>query len=410
MAIPVSQYFSSFDVTSRTEKQVLDAQIWGIMQPKVPVLDLISKGSEIDSIRYEWEYRKPDAKYVTADGSTGNLTNNASTGVTLNVAAGEGLKVEVGTILRDTAQSLVSAADGTGILASGAKMGELIQVTAISTDALTVTRDVANFRASGTVVPTHAVSAVWEIMWTPRQESSAPGIDMTQTLGILENWTVTQDFYLTISGSQAKRAMNNLNAASQLSMQYEDRLMGAARRLESSLLYGFKMPTTPQGSDTVIREMQGLFTFLALAGGNADYTTTSLTPAALNAAFKKILVDGGDESSPYAIICNPDQAQVIAAFGEDKVRVDRTDAQYGRVITSYKSDLGFVGQVVPAIGCHKSDLAIVNTSKWGMIPYRPWFKKAPEQLYDGEVQRAIIEFTSQVIDPLTAHASFNALT
>jgi hypothetical protein len=409
MAIPTSSYFSTFDITSRTEKQVLDQQIWAIMQPKVPVLDLISKGEEIDSIRYEWEYRKPDPKYVTADGSTGNLTNNSSTGTTLVLAAGEGAKVEVGTILRDTAQALVTAADGT-TLATGAKMGELLQVTAVSTDSLTVVRDVANYRGTGTTVPTHAVSAVYEIMWTPRQESSAAGLDMFQTLGIMENWTVTQDFYLTISGSQAKRAMNNMNAAAQMTMQYEDRMLGAARRIESALLYGFKMPTTPQGSDSVIREMAGLFDFLARAGGNADYTTTALTPAALNAAFKKIYVDGGDPEEPYAIICNPDQAQLISSFGEDKVRVERTDAQYGRYITSYKSDLGFVGQVVPAIGCHKSDLAIVNTRKWKYLPYRPWFKKAPEQLADGEVQRAITEFTSQVIDPLTAHASFNALT
>ena len=411
MAIPSSSYFASWDITTRTEKQVLDAKIWGIMQPKVPVLDLISKGSEIDGIRYEWEGRKPDVKYVTADGSTGNLTN-ATSGVTLNLATGEAArgKIEIGTILRDTATGTQVTAAAEGVLGVGAKLGELVQVTALTGDALTIVRDVANFRGSGTTVPTHAVGATWEVMWTPRQEGSAEGLDMMQNLTILENWTVTMDFYLTITGSQKKRAMNNMNAASQIAMNYEDRMLGAARRIESALLYGFKMPSTPQGSDSVIREMAGLYAFLCGPGGNVDYTTTSLTPAALNSAFKMILNDGGDPDDPYIIVCNPDQSQVISGFGEDKVRVQRTDKQYGRQITSFMSDLGFEAQIVPAVGNHKSDLAIVNTRKWGFLPYRPWFKKAPEVLYDAEVQRAITEFTSQVIDPLTAHAAFTALT
>lgn len=411
MAIPSSSYFSTFDVTERTEKQVLDAKLWGIMQPKVPVLDLISKGEEINTIRYEWEGRVPDVKYVTADGSTGAL-GTATTDVTLNLASGQTAlgKIEIGTVLRDIATAKQVTAAAAGVLGLGYKLGELVQVTAISTDALTVTRDVANFRGSGTTVPAHSAGATWEIMWTPRQEGSAAGSDMFQPLSIMENWTVTQDFYLTISGSQAKRAMNNLNASAQMAMEYEDRLMGAARRIESALIYGFKMPSTPQGSDSVIREMSGLFTFLCGPGGNVDYTTTVLTPAALNAGFKMILNDGGDPDDPYIILCNPDQAQVISAFGEDKVRVERTDQQYGRFITSYRSDLGFVAQVVSAVGCHKSDVAIVNTRKWRYLPYRPWFKKAPEQLYDAEVQRAITEFTSQVIDPLTAHAAFTTLT
>ena len=401
MAIPVSAYFSTFDVTSRTEKQVLDAKLWGIMQPKVPALDLISKGSEIDSTRLEWEYRKPDVKYATA-GASNYLGTTTATTFDLADAATFAL-MEVGTVLRDTA---VGKGVGTH------KSGELIMVTAIGTSPnVTVKRNLAE--PTGSTADTgvaHAASAVWEIMYTPRQESSDAGKDMFLTLGIMENYTVTQDFYLTISGSQKKRAMNNLPAASQLQMQWEDRLMGAARRIESALFYGTKASTLA-GSDTVIRQMAGVQQAMSVAGSTmVDYTTTTLNAAALNKAFLNILKAGGDTSDPYVVFCSPEHGQTISAFGDSYIKIAQSERQYGHYITSFLSDLGYTAQIVPTVSVHQNDLFVLNTRKWTYFPYRPWFKKAPEIIQDGEVQRAITEFTSQLVDPTSAHFMFTLLT
>jgi len=248
-------------------------------------------------------------------------------------------------------------------------------------------------------------------MWTPRQESSAAGRDMFQTLGIMENYTSTMDFYLTISGSQAKRAMNNLNAAAQLQMQYEDRLMGAARRIESALLYGYNDPNAAAGSDSYIRQMEGVQQAMSIAGSTVvDYTTTTLSAAALNTGFRKLLEAGADVDDPYIIVLSPSHAQTVSAFGDSFIKITQSERQYGHFITSYLSDLGFTAQIVPTVSCHQNDLFILNTRKWTYFPYRPWFRKAPEIIEDGKVERAITEFTSQLVDPTSAHFMFTLLT
>ncbi len=411
MAIPSSAYFSTWDITPKTDMEAFDRTIWGVMQPKNPVLDLISKGEQISNTVYDWYYRKPEAKYVVSI----NTMNSSDTTVTISESDFNNAKIEVGTILRDTSPTALVTAGTGGPLGSGFKLGELMQVTDIAGPssgnyALTVTRDVGGFAGTGGTVPSHAAGAVFEVMWTPKQEGSEPGPNRWQTLGHFLNYTVTVDFFLNISGSQLARAMKDANGRRQIELQYEDRMLDAARKIESALLYGAQNTVAPAGSDSAIRQMNGLFFYLLQPGGNVDFTSTVLTPSVLNNLFKMIYNDGGDPNDPYIIICSPDQAQVISSFGEDKVRVERTDRQYGRYITSYLSDLGFVAQVVPTAQCHRSDLAIVNTRKWRYLPYRPWFKKAPEQLADAEVVRAITEFTCEVVDPLTAHAAVTTLT
>jgi hypothetical protein len=397
MAIPDSSYFSSWDVTSRTEKQVLDAKLWGIMQPKVPALDLITKGPETDATYYEWEYRQPDVKTVTAVSTSEKFLNGTAETVLRVSSAAEYALLTPGTVIFDKAQGL-----GIGSL----KKVELVRVTAQSDDTnkeVTVVRDYGN--SNGGTGAAHAASATWEILYHPRQEGSSPEIDRHKPFLIASNRTVTEDFYLTISGTQKKRAMNNIGAGQQMAIQWEDRMAGAFRRIESTLFYGTLEKTTPGGEAGYIRQMQGLYDFLGVSGGNVTVGDGStLVPGDLDDAFAQIYADNGDPEDPYVVFCAPAKAQRVSHWGEDRIRMTQGDRQYGRIITSFMSDLGFTAQIVPTMQAHSNDIFIVNTRKWLYLPYRPWFKKAPEQLADAEVQRAITEFTSQVVDPTTAHA------
>jgi hypothetical protein len=402
MAIPDSSYFSTWDVTSRTEKQVLDAKLWGIMQPKTPALDLITKGPELDTTYYEWEYRQPDVKIVTSTDESGKFLNNTTeTDLRVKTAAEYAL-LTPGTVLFDRTQGL-----GLGSL----KKVELVRVTAQADDTnfeVTVVRDYG-LATNGSTVGTgaaHSALASWEILYHPRQEGSSPEIDRHKPFLIASNRTVTEDFYLTISGSQKKRAMNNIAAGQQMAIQWEDRMAGAFRRIESTLFYGTLEKTTPGGESGYIRQMKGAYDFIVASGGNVTVGDGSaLVPGDLDDAFAQIYADSGDPEDPYVIFCGPTKAQRVSHWGEDRIRMTQGDRQYGRIITSFMSDLGFTAQVVPTMQVHPDDIFIINTRKWLYLPYRPWFKKAPEQLADAEVQRAITEFTCQMVDPLTAHAA-----
>jgi hypothetical protein len=390
--------FAGWDVTSRTEKQVLDQTLWEMMMSKSALLEVISDGGSIPSTRYEWEYRQPNTYTVTASGTTDTNIDGSGTNQTLVVT--DASLIEQGAILRNRT---VATPIGTPAV------NELLFVTDVTSTTLTVKRDYAN-RNSGTGSTAHTDTSVFDILYTPKQEGSSVGPNLWKAYGIAENYTATIDMYLTITGSQEKRAMNLGN--DQIAIQWEDRMLEKKNDIVNALLYG-ALGSYGNGADGgstgYIRNMKGLFHWITASGGNVDYTNTTLTPALLNTAFKNIMDDGGDPSENYVILCNPLAQQEISTWGAELVRTTLDERRYGRMITSFMSDLGYTARIISDPLVFSTDLMIVNTRKFKRLTYRPWFKKEAPTLDDARYMRAITEFTCQVVDPLTAHAAFTKL-
>jgi hypothetical protein len=182
------------------------------------------------------------------------------------------------------------------------------------------------------------------------------------------------------------------------------------------MLYGYQDPNIASGYDSPmtaphVRTSAGLASFLCQSGGNVDYSSTVLTATVINNLFRKIRLAGGSQVDDYAIIVNPARAQTISSFGEDKVRTTQDMTLYGREITQFKSDLGFVADIVDEPMCSPGHMFIVNKRKWQLLTFRPfskWEWGAYTAIPNGDDvyhQRTLGSVGLKVVDPLKAHAA-----
>jgi hypothetical protein len=143
-----------------------------------------------------------------------------------------------------------------------------------------------------------------------------------------------------------------------------------------------------------------------------DYTTTALIPKTINDLLIKLANNGADpESSTLKIVTSYQSKDVMGAWDQDLVRTTIDNEQYGREVSSFKSTLGFVCEIIADPRVQKSDLFIIDPAKIKVIPFRPfdteaWGKdtSAPNG-FDLWAQRTIGEHTLQVVDPGVAHAA-----
>lgn len=420
MALATAPSFASFDITSRTEGRDVDSVLWDYMFAKSRLLEVIGVGPKINQQRYEWVNLGGPTITVT-EASSGSTTIDSSGAVANNVlvvGSGQGAKLMEGALLMNVSRA-TPVDDAT---TSGLYRNELLEVTAISTDTLTVVRDAGGFShatpASRTGSTLHTLGDTYRVVAVPHQEGSVASLDPNKYVAqtILENYSAIQAIKFQVTGSQMARDMEVV--ASDLERQYAREMIQLKNELAQMVFYGFGA-TTAVGSDTVIRQCKGVLDFMAdnLVSTNAmvDYATTTLTADAIKALFLKLWNNGADPSEDYKIVTSGASQQVISSWENDKVRTTWQEGRVGRYITEFVSDLGFTAEVIADPMITKSDLFIINPSKIKVIPFRPFQKmewgldtSAPNG-DDVYYSRVIGEHTVQVVDPGVGHAAIVTL-
>jgi hypothetical protein len=410
MALAAAGSYASFDVTARTEGRSIDSILWDALWAKSRVLEVIGKGPQIKQQRHEWMSLAAPTVFVTdtTDSGADEVADGAATTI-LNVASGEGVKVPVGAFL-------VNATRATPI--GTYQRNELLQVTGVSTDALTVVRDAGAFN-SGTGYASHVAGDKYRVLYSLRNEGSKATDDpnLYKSRTILENYAAIQAIKLEATGSQLARDMEIV--ANDLERQYQRELLQLKNETVGMVLYGFNSATAV-GSDTVYRNCKGLQDFMVdnISSTNplVDYATQSLSADALNALFLRLWNNGADPSEGFKILTSGVSHQVISSWESDKVRTTWQEGRVGRYVTEFVSDLGFTAEIISDPLIAKSDLFIINPEKIKVIPFRPFEKQewgkgtsAPngDDIY---YQRTIGEHTLEVVDPGTAHAGMTYLT
>jgi hypothetical protein len=380
------------------------------MWAKARALEIFPMGPKIDQNRHEWMSLAAPTIFVTeTNDAGGDEVEDGTSETVLNVASGEGAKVPVGAIL-------VNATRATPI--GTYQRDELLQVTAVSTDALTVVRDAGAFN-SGTGSAAHTAADKYRVLFSNKQEGSkaTDDVNLYKSRTILENYTAIQSIKLEATGSQLARSMEIVS--NDLERQYQRELLQLKNETLSQILYGFNAATAV-GSDTVIRSSKGFLDFLVdnISSTNplVDYTTTSLTADALNALFYKLWLNGADPSEGYKILTSGVSQQVISSWEADKVRTSWEEGRVGRYVTRFVSDLGFEAEVIADPLIQKGHLFLVNPQKTAVRPFRPFEKQewgkgtASPNGDDIYYQRTLGEHTLEVIDPGHAHAAMTYLT
>jgi len=342
---------------------------------KSPLLDMIPRTS-VDNWKFEWETDVEPTRTYTLAGSS-NIDTHATNTTAVFTGSPE---IELGTILRNATRATPIGTH---------QQDELLEVTVNSFSSGTNTCTSGIVRNAGdayggtelTGSAVHAETDVFEVVWCPKPEGSAAGVNKYQDVALVENYTNIVDFYLEVTGSQA--ATKRLVAGDSLQNQFNKGLLKLQNELESMLLYGCINQGASgtaadyeyYGKDTYVRRTKGIDQWLCASGGNIDYTTLDVTEDALNGLFQTIVTNKTDPADKFIIVCHPQNARKISAFGQDKVQIGIEQTKWGRTIDTFKSDLGIQAPVLWTLNCSKSDLFILDLNKVALPVFRP-FQKA----------------------------------
>lgn len=398
---------ATWDKTAYTFDRDVDAKLWPALMAKSPILDMLPR-VPVKNFKFEWETDVAPTRTYSAHGDdAGTTVDNHATNTKIILNA-DPVDLQVGSIIRNATRA-------TPIGSYGAD--EIMEVTAInhSTFELTVVRD-AGRQASGNgsllqcYNGSSTEDAVYEVIYAPREEGSAPGVNKYKDVVLAENYTNTVDFYLTATGDQL--ATDRIVAADNMQNQFQKTMTNLTNQLEGMFFYGCLNNGANAGSASYVRRTKGFDPFVGASGGNYDVTTAAVSASALDALFYEILADNTDPADRFIIATHPKHARTISSFGLDKIRMGMEDTKYGRHIDTFKSDLGVEAPIIWSLNISKSDLFIIDMDKVALTVFRP-FEKAEWSYGDDGVdawrQRILGSFGVKVVDGLYSHAKLGGL-
>ncbi|QVY62983.1 SU10 major capsid protein [Cytobacillus gottheilii] len=265
---------------------------------QTPLLAMLGFGNSVTQVEHNWFEDE-----MFADESTATAAADAIA-TTISVAKGEAFRA--GHVV---------------------KIGEeLLKVTAVSGNDLTVTRGYANTTAgaveSGAKVEVQFVegaegSDAREGRYKPRVRKS----------------NITQIFDETVEISGTAAAVNSYGIDDMYEYEKQKKQLELALQLEKALINGIKY------ENGVVRQMDGLRNLIK--SNVFDLAGADLTIDAIGDAFQAIYSKGGFKNGQsYEIIVPAKQKRVVSKFDKDLVRVNQGENTRGTVVNFLTTDFG----------------------------------------------------------------------
>lgn len=336
------------------------------------LLARIGIAGEATNVKHEWLERSLNAISITAAEA---LTAGD---VTFDVTAGHGARVRIGALLRDIAQGKT----------------EVIQVTAVSTDQLTIVRGYGS-----TTGETHANAATFRIIGRPKQSGEDMSADRSTVRTRRNNYCQIFEDGVLIAGDT--EAVLKAGVSSEIALQAADRMMELMRELDNAAIMGVVNEAAP--SDTVYRSMGGIIEYLTLANGNSSNTLETLSEDVINALYKLAFDDGGN---PTLLVVPQAQMKVMSTFNADKVRIAPGANMAGVFVTHFMTDLGQELEICLDRWMPPDTIAVVDPSRLNVVnlPGRAFGMKIISPTGDAEKRQILGDYTLEVRNPLEAHA------
>lgn len=353
-----------------------------IRRDNTSFLSRIGIMGEATETKHSWMEDSLNANSATATNDAAGTLDATETSMT--VESGEGVRFRAGTIFRDKATGKT----------------EVIQVTAVTGDTLTIVRGYGS-----TAGEIHLIAFEIQIIAAPSQEGQDMPADETKARIKVSNYT--QIFQKGINVSHTMRAVLQAGVADEYTFQVARRLMEVMRELDSSLILG--VSSSSQGSDTVYRSMGGIVEFASQAGGNTDSTSEALTLSVVNDMCKQIWDDGG---YPNFILVGGKQKRAISAFDQSARRSSYDGTVAGYVVDKVISDLGFVLDVIVDPWLPDDVCIIGDLDKIKVMPLRNSSMRAEDLAKTGASFKGQIygEYTAEFRNALETLAFHNNLS
>lgn len=264
---------------------------------------------------------------------------------------------------------------------------EVLQVTGISTNTLTVTRGYGGSTAEA-VVDNQKVSVIGHAALEGEDAAAANYRARTRKENFSQIFTET----VTISGSMDAVGLHAVER--EFDYQVIQRLRELMRSLEQTVICGFKAASSPQGSASVRRTMGGLLQFIT--GSVDDAGAAALDEALLNASLRNVWEKGG---RPTAIVCNGFQKRKISSFIQSSRRYEPESNALRNVVDVYESDFG-VQRVILSRWVPADKILLLDLDKLQVMPLqgRSFFVKPLAESGDFRKAQLIGEYTLEILN------------
>ena len=239
---------------------------------------------------------------------------------------------------------------------------ELIQVTGISTNTLTVVRSYA-----GTTAEDLADNQVINILGNAALEGDDKPTARFTNRSRCGNYT--QIFTAAVEVSGTDLAASQLGLADEMDNQKQSRLRELVRDLENTVLNGGQPASNPEGSGSVRRSMKGIVQHLSTnlfhTGDSGFPSGTTLDEAMINYVLRKIWENSSGNVD--LIVVGGFQKRKINAFCSDSRAYGANDTTFTDMIGIYESDFG-VCKIVTTRWMPQDAAMLLDSSRINVLP------------------------------------------
>ena len=285
------------------------------LEPSATPLVVLSKRMNTKSCanpKFEWMDNNLDVRW-SANGTTAAV----ATATTINLVTGGGAYFAAGDLVKVAAT------------------GEVIQVTSVSTDALTVVRSIGGTAAAEIV----GAAKLLIIGNASMQGSGAPA---EKVIGVTPFFNYTQIFKTAFSVTNTLEA-TKLYGMKELARLRKNNGIVHAKTMEYAFLFGEKAIDTAGAQP--ITYTGGILESLASNANNVSKTKASATESDLMGFCEKVFTYGGDSR---ACLVSPDFLSWFVGLAGSKVQIIQADKDktYGLDLSRYLTPFGVLNFVM----------------------------------------------------------------
>jgi hypothetical protein len=352
------------------------ASVAVISRTATPLLDFLGTAANpAFSTHHEWldETLVINRTLTTASGASG--------AVTAAVTTGEGQYFRAGDLLKasrvQTAASASSASE------------EVMLVTNVSTDTLTVTRGYG-----GTTAVIFALGDELQRVGRAALEGADSPGSASLNRNRRSNWTQIFTEDVVVSGTR-DAARNLGNIGSERDHQVANRVKEILSSLERAVIQGIKPASTAQGSATVRRTMDGFIPQITGVSIDGSSYSSGITEAGLNLAFRTAWDKGAENID--LILVNGYQKRAINSFIASNRRFTKDDTDVKEVVGTYESDFG-IAKIMLTKWVPRDMVLGLDSSRISVMPLtgRSFFEKPLAETGDFTKSQIIGEYTNEL--------------
>lgn len=374
MALPASPGATAIGTfnTAQTKREDISEVLLASMALENTVAGLLPVGEPFaDPDVCRWEEDALNI-YEYTDGTVGGQ-NATDTTSTLQLTAGQGDSLMVGTLLIDTGQVLPT----TGL--------EVLQVVNIVNDTVTVNRGYG-----GTTRVTHAQSAVFRNIGSMLAETSDLDKDISRNRIARNNRLGRYGLSIQISDEQLQRAMAQYvpGVPNEFDYQVAQRVREIKRMINNGLIYSAISTTSGDFSsyDGIIEQ---------ILVGAVDQASAVFNPDMVNTAYTNVFNQGGD---PDWLVCGTTIVRRIANLYSDRIRIEQSERSRGWSVIYFDTDLGKTLRLILDAYWPAQSFAVLDSRRIRIRPFINsfFYTRTAETMRDGEAARIVSKFSLEM--------------